>query len=143
MLFPGFRTERVAAPGVDIHAVIGPRRDAPALLLLHGYPQTHAMWHKVAPRLAERFNVVATDLRGYGDSGKPATDAEHAPYSKRVMAADQVAVMRSLGYDRFLVVGHDRGARVGHRMAVDHPDAVAKLAVLDIAPTLAMYEKTT
>lgn len=143
MLFPGFRTERLAAPGVDIHAVIGPRRDAPALLLLHGYPQTHAMWHKVAPRLAERFNVVATDLRGYGDSGKPATDAEHAPYSKRVMAADQVAVMRSLGYDRFLVVGHDRGARVGHRMAVDHPDAVAKLAVLDIAPTLAMYEKTT
>ena len=143
MLFPGFRTERVAAPGVDIHAVIGPRRDAPALLLLHGYPQTHAMWHKVAPRLAERFNVVATDLRGYGDSGKPATDAEHAPYSKRVLAADQVAVMRSLGYDRFLVVGHDRGARVGHRMAVDHPDAVAKLAVLDIAPTLAMYEKTT
>jgi len=143
MLFPGFRTERVAAPGVDIHAVIGPRRDAPALLLLHGYPQTHAMWHKVAPRLAERFNVVAADLRGYGDSGKPPTDAEHAPYSKRVMAADQVAVMRSLGHDRFLVVGHDRGARVGHRMAVDHPDAVAKLAVLDIAPTLAMYEKTT
>jgi haloacetate dehalogenase len=143
MLFPGFATERIAAPGVDIHAVVGPRRDAPAVLLLHGYPQTHAMWHKVAPRLAERYNVVATDLRGYGDSGKPPTDPDHAPYSKRAMAADQVAVMRSLGHERFLVVGHDRGARVGHRMAVDHPDAVMKLAVLDIAPTLAMYENTT
>ena len=143
MLFPGFRAERVAAPGVDIHAVVGPRREAPALLLLHGYPQTHAMWHKVAPRLAERFNVVATDLRGYGDSGKPPTDPDHVPYSKRVMAADQVAVMRALGHERFMVVGHDRGARVGHRMAVDHPDAVLKLAVLDIAPTLAMYENTT
>ena len=143
MLFPGFRTERVAAPGVEIHAVVGPRREAPALLLLHGYPQTHVMWHKVAPRLAARFNVVATDLRGYGDSSKPPTDPDHAPYSKRAMAADQVAVMRSLGHERFLVVGHDRGGRVGHRMAVDHPEAVVKLAVLDIAPTLAMYENTT
>jgi haloacetate dehalogenase len=142
-LFPGFETRDVDVEGVRIHAVVGPRRDAPAVLLLHGYPQTHAMWHKVAPRLSERYNVVAADLRGYGDSGKPATDAEHTPYSKRVMAADQVALMRSLGHDRFLVVGHDRGARVGHRMAVDHPQAVARLAVLDIAPTLAMYENTT
>jgi haloacetate dehalogenase len=142
-LFPGFERRDIEVEGVRIHAVVGPRRSAPALLLLHGYPQTHAMWHKVAPRLAGSYNVVATDLRGYGDSGKPPTDPEHAPYSKRAMAADQVAVMRSLGHERFLVVGHDRGARVGHRMAVDHPGAVAKLAVLDIAPTLAMYENTT
>jgi haloacetate dehalogenase len=142
-LFPGFETRDIEVPGVRIHAAVGPRRDAPALLLLHGYPQTHAMWHKLAPRLSGHYNVVATDLRGYGDSGKPATDAEHMPYSKRVMAADQVAVMRALGHERFLVVGHDRGARVAHRMAVDHPDAVSRLAVLDIAPTLAMYENTT
>ena len=140
-MFEQFQRGECEVNGVRINYRKG--GSGPPLLLLHGYPQTHAMWHKVAPRLAERFNVVATDLRGYGDSGKPATDAEHAPYSKRVPAADQVADMRSLGYDRFLVVGHDRGARVGHRMAVDHPDAVAKLAVLDIAPTLAMYEKTT
>jgi haloacetate dehalogenase len=142
-LFPGFRRERIAVDGVEIAAVVGPKRDAPAVLLLHGYPQTHAIWHGVAPRLAERFNVVATDLRGYGDSGKPPTTADHAPYSKRVMAADQVAVMRSLGHARFFVAGHDRGARVAHRMAVDHPDAVERIAVLDIAPTLAMYENTT
>jgi haloacetate dehalogenase len=100
------------------------------------------MWHRVAPRLAERFNVVAADLRGYGDSGKPPTTADHAPYSKRSMAADQVALMRALGHAAFRVVGHDRGGRVAHRMAVDHPGAVQKLAVLDIAPTLAMYEQT-
>jgi haloacetate dehalogenase len=143
MLFPGFRAERIAAGGVPIHAAVGPRREAPAVLLLHGYPQTHAIWHHVAPRLADRFNVVATDLRGYGDSAKPPTAGDHAPYSKRAMAADQVEVMRALGHERFLVVGHDRGARVAHRMAVDHPGSVAKLAVLDIAPTLAMYEGTT
>jgi haloacetate dehalogenase len=142
-LFPGFREERFALDGVDIHAAVGPRREAPALLLLHGYPQTHAIWHKTAPRLAERFNVVAPDLRGYGDSGKPPTAADHAPYSKRVMAADQVALMRRLGHERFLVAGHDRGGRVAHRMAMDHPERVVKLAVLDIAPTLAMYEQTT
>jgi len=142
-LFPGFRDERFALDGVEIHAVVGPARDGPALLLLHGYPQTHAIWHKMAPRLAQRFNVVAADLRGYGDSGKPATTADHAPYSKRVMAADQVALMRRLGHERFLLVGHDRGGRVAHRMAVDHPERVSKVAVLDIAPTLAMYEQTT
>ena len=128
---------------VRIHAVVGPQRDAPALLLLHGYPQTHAMWHKVAPRLAERFNVVCADLRGYGDSSKPEGGADHAAYSKRAMAADQVALMKSLGHSRFLLAGHDRGARVAHRLAVDHPDAVERIAVLDIAPTLAMYEQTT
>ena len=142
-LFPGFRRELVRTPGADIHAVVGPKRAGPALLLLHGYPQTHAIWHKVAPRLSERFNLVATDLRGYGDSGKPPTDERHEPYSKREMARDQVEVMRSLGHDRFLLVGHDRGGRVAHRLAADHPNAVTKLAVLDIAPTLAMYEKTT
>ena len=142
-LFPGFRRELVRTPGADIHAVVGPKRAGPALLLLHGYPQTHAIWHKVAPRLSERFNLVATDLRGYGDSGKPPTDERHEPYSKREMARDQVEVMHSLGHDRFLLVGHDRGGRVAHRLAADHPNAVTKLAVLDIAPTLAMYEKTT
>ena len=141
-MFEGFGTARVKGAGAEIHARVGPRRDAPALLLLHGYPQTHAIWHKVAPRLAARFNVVATDLRGYGDSGKPAADATHAAYSKREMARDQVEVMRALGHERFLLVGHDRGARVAHRLAVDHPGAVEKLAVLDIAPTLAMYEQT-
>ena len=141
--FPGFRRERVAVDGVDIHALVGPRREGPALLLLHGYPQTHVIWHRMAPRLAQRFNVVATDLRGYGDSGKPATAPDHAPYSKRAMAADQAAVMKRLGFGHFHVVGHDRGGRVGHRLAMDHAQSVASLTVLDIAPTLAMYEGTT
>jgi haloacetate dehalogenase len=142
-LLPGFDSRLVRLDGIDIHAAIGPKRAGPALLLLHGYPQTHAIWHKVAPRLAERFNVVASDLRGYGDSGKPATTADHAPYSKREMAKDQVELMRALGHEKFLLVGHDRGGRVSHRLAMDHPDAVMKVAVLDIAPTLAMYEQTT
>jgi haloacetate dehalogenase len=142
-LFPGFERRLVHANGLDINAVIGPKRDGPALLLLHGYPQTHAIWHKVAPRLSERFNVVATDLRGYGDSAKPAATPSHDSYSKRAMALDQVEAMRSLGFGRFFLVGHDRGARVAHRLAVDHPDRVDKLVVLDIAPTLAMYEQTT
>ncbi len=142
MLFPGFTSQLVHTSGADIRAVVGPRRDAPALLLLHGYPQTHAIWHKVAPRLAERYNVVASDLRGYGDSGKPATTADHGPYSKRAMAQDQVELMAALGHGRFLLVGHDRGARVAHRLCVDHPERVAKVAMLDIAPTLAMYEAT-
>jgi haloacetate dehalogenase len=142
-LFPGFREVLARANGVDIHAVVGPPCDGPALLLLHGYPQTLAIWHRVAPRLAARFNVVAADLRGYGDSGKPGTAPDHQPYSKRAMAADQVALMAGLGHARFGVAGHDRGGRVAHRMAVDHPSAVSRLAVLDIAPTLAMYEQTT
>jgi haloacetate dehalogenase len=142
-LFPGFGAVDVDADGVRIHAVVGPRVEGPALLLLHGYPQTHAIWHKVAPRLARRFNVVAADLRGYGDSDKPDATPDHAPYSKRAMAADQVALMRSLGHRAFFLAGHDRGARVAHRLAVDHPEAVRAVAVLDIAPTLAMYEQTT
>ena len=142
-LFPDFRAEDVPVGGATVHAVVGPRRDAPAVLLLHGYPQTHAIWHRIAPRLAQRYNVVASDLRGYGDSAKPPTTPDHAPYSKRAMAAEQVAMMRALGHTRFHVVGHDRGGRVAHRMAVDHPEAVMRVAVLDIAPTLAMYEQTT
>lgn len=111
------------------------------LLLLHGYPQTHVMWHKIADRLAETFTVVASDLRGYGDSGKPASGPEtkHLPYAKRTMAADQVAVMKHFGFDRFAVCGHDRGGRVAHRMALDHPAAVTRVAVLDIVPTHKIY----
>ena len=142
-LFPGFRRERARANGIEVNAVVGPRVEGPALLLLHGYPQTHAIWHKVAARLARRFNVVATDLRGYGDSGKPDGGTDHAAYSKREMARDQVDAMRSLGFERFFLCGHDRGARVAHRLCVDHAQAVEKVALLDIAPTLAMYEQTT
>ncbi len=115
----------------------------PPLLLLHGHPQTHAMWHRVAPSLAERFTVVAMDLRGRGDSSRPPASADHGLYSKRVMAADAVAVMRAFGFERFAVCAHDRGARVAHRLALDHPQAVSRLMLLDIAPTLSMYEGTT
>jgi haloacetate dehalogenase len=139
-LFPGFRVVDHDAGGVVVHAVVGGA--GPPLLLLHGYPQTLAIWHKVAPRLAQRFTVVAADLRGYGDSGKPATDARHAPYSKREMAKDPVDLMRALGFASFFLAGHDRGGRVAHRLAMDHPAAVRRLAVLDISPTLAMYEGT-
>lgn len=139
-LFPGFRVVRAPGAGAEVHAVTG--GSGPPLLLLHGYAQTHALWHKVAPRLAQRFTVVAADLRGYGDSGKPPSDANHEPYSKRAMARDAVALMDHLGHERFFLAGHDRGARVSHRLAVDHADRVRRLAVLDIAPTLAMYERT-
>jgi len=142
-LFPGFRSVLVKTSGADIRAVVGPHAPGrPALLLLHGYPQTHAIWHKVAPRLVQRYNVVASDLRGYGDSGKPAAAPDHATYSKREMARDQVELMQSLGFERFMLCGHDRGARVSHRLAVDHAERVQKVAMLDIAPTLAMYEQT-
>ncbi|MFN3987002.1 MAG: alpha/beta fold hydrolase [Rhodocyclaceae bacterium] len=116
--------------------------EGPPLLLLHGHPQTHVIWHRVAERLARDYTVIATDLRGYGDSSKPAGSPDHANYSKREMARDQVAVMRHFGFERFMLCAHDRGARVAHRLAMDHPAAVAKLMLLDIAPTLAMYEKT-
>ena len=116
-MFEGFRREFIQANGVEIHAVVG--GDGPPLLLLHGYPQTHVIWHKIAPALAERFTVVAADLRGYGDSAKPAGGPGHAAYSKREMAADQVAVMAALGFDRFALVGHDRGGRVAHRLALE------------------------
>ena len=139
-MFDGFETRRVATSGAEINLRLG--GSGPPLLLLHGYPQTHVMWHRVAPYLAERFTVAAADLRGYGDSAKPTSDPAHAAYSKRAMARDQVEVMSSLGFERFAVVGHDRGARVAHRMALDHPDRVERAAVLDICPTLAMYERT-
>ena len=139
-MFESFRHASVTSDGVGIPCVIG--GSGPPLLLLHGFPQTHSIWHEVAPPLASRFTVVASDLRGYGDAGKPPSDPEHVSYSKRAMAADQVALMRSLGFERFGIVGHDRGGRVAHRLALDHPDAVERLMVLDICPTLAMYEQT-
>ncbi len=139
-LMPGFNWQDVDADGVRIRAAVG--GSGPPLLLLHGHPQTHLTWHKVVPELAKRFTVVATDLRGYGDSEKLPGDPTHANYSKRAMAADQVAVMAILGFDRFDVVAHDRGARVAHRMALDHPDRVARLVLLDIAPTATMYAQT-
>lgn len=136
-MFEGFQTFDIDAGETVIHGVMG--GEGPPLLLLHGFPQTHVMWHKIAPRLAEHYTVVATDLRGYGDSGKPQSDASHSPYSFRAMAADQVAVMRELGFDRFRVAAHDRGARVTHRMMLDHPDVVARAAIMDIIPTFDVY----
>lgn len=114
----------------------------PGVLCLHGYPQTHYMWHKIAPQLSQHFTLIMPDLRGYGDSGKPDTDSTHSPYSKRAMAADLAELMQKLGHTQYAVIGHDRGGRVAHRLARDHRDAVSHLAVLDIAPTLDMYEAT-
>jgi haloacetate dehalogenase len=139
-MFEGFKRVQVDTGEVTINAVIGGQGQP--LLLLHGYPQTHAIWHKVAPRLSQQFTVVAADLRGYGDSGKPEGAPDHSNYGKRVMARDQVELMRRLGFDQFLLAGHDRGARVAHRLALDHPDRVLKLALLDISPTKKMYEGT-
>ncbi len=137
-MFEGFATTRVDTGEATINAVHG--GSGPPVLLLHGFPQTHAMWHRIGPELAKDHTVVAADLRGYGDSSRPPSDDDHAAYAFRAMAADQVAVMRELGHERFAVVGHDRGARVAHRMALDHPDAVQRLALLDIVPTLHVYE---
>lgn len=141
-LFPGFEDRRVIVDDdVAIAALVG--GSGPPLLLLHGHPQTRAIWHKVAATLAERHTVVLADLRGYGDSSKPAGLPGHENYSKRTMARDQVRLMRSLGFDRFDVLAHDRGARVAHRLAVDHPSHIRRLVLLDVAPTLAMYEQTS
>ncbi|WP_348752405.1 alpha/beta hydrolase [uncultured Aquincola sp.] len=140
-LYPGYTSHLLTtAPGVQIACLTG--GDGPPLLLLHGHPQTKAIWHKVAPVLARHFTLVLPDLRGYGDSSKPAGDADHALYAKRTMAADMLSVMQQLGHARFQVLAHDRGARVAHRLAADHAQAVQRLVVLDIAPTLAMYEQT-
>jgi haloacetate dehalogenase len=141
-LFPGFEQQSIdVGNGVEIAATVG--GSGPPLLLLHGHPQTRALWYRVAGQLAERYTLVAADLRGYGDSSKPKGAAGHANYSKRVMAQDQVTLMNSLGFERFVVLAHDRGARVACRLAMDHPDRVGRLVLLDIAPTLAMYEQTT
>jgi len=126
----------------NINIAICSKGAGPPLLLLHGYPQTGYMWHKIAPRLAEDFTVVVADLRGYGDSDKPTSSEDHAVYSKRAMAADMMAVMTALGHSQFFIAGHDRGGRVAHRLARDYPQAVTKLAVLDIAPTAMMYDTT-
>jgi haloacetate dehalogenase len=140
-MFADFTDASAEVDGIHINAIRG--GNGPALLLLHGHPQTHAIWHKVAPTLAQHFTVIAADLRGYGDSGKPQGTHDHGNYSKRRMAADQVALMRAQGFDRFAVIGHDRGGRVAARMALDHPQTVTRLVTLDVAPTLAMYEQTS
>ena len=140
-LFPDFAPERRHVNGVDICFRQG--GSGPALLLLHGFPQTHAIWHRVARRLAQRFRIVMPDLRGYGDSAKPPSDVDHAPYSKRAMARDMVELMHALGHERYFVCGHDRGGRVAHRLALDHPRDIMRLMVLDISPTRTMYERTT
>ncbi len=139
-MFEGFTQKRLRANGVDIHTLIG--GSGPPLLLLHGYPQSHLIWHRVAPELAKQFTVIATDLRGYGSSEKPVGLPDHSNYSKRVMAQDQLETMRQLGFPSFFLCGHDRGGRVSHRLAADHPEAVTKLMLLDISPTLTMYENT-
>ena len=141
-LFPSFVPHLVdTGEGVQIHALVG--GSGRPLLLLHGHPQTHAIWHRVAPTLAQQFTLVLADLRGYGGSSKPAGTPDHGNYSKRSMALDMLRLMRGLGHTRFDVLAHDRGARVAHRLGMDHPDAVRRLVLLDIAPTLAMYEQTS
>jgi haloacetate dehalogenase len=140
--FDGFEARRFDVNGGQIFARIGGRAAAPPLLMLHGYPQTHAIWHRVAQRLAPHFHLVLPDLRGYGDSSRPPGAPDHANYSKRTMAQDMVGVMAQLGHTRFALVGHDRGGRVAHRLALDHAHCVSRLSVIDIAPTLDMYDAT-
>lgn len=137
-MFEGFKRLRIQTSGAIINLVIG-GQGAP-VLLLHGNPETHVMWHRIAPQLAKEFSVIATDLRGYGDSSKPDGGEHHSNYSKRAMALDQVEVMRHLGFEKFAVVGHDRGGRVGQRLALDHSDRISKLAVLDIVPTYTLLQ---
>ena len=140
--FGGFEAADFHVNGLRVHARTGGHADGPPLLLLHGFPQSHVLWQRVARRLAPHFRLVMPDLRGYGRSDKPHGEADHANYSKRTMAADALALMQHLGHERFFVAGHDRGARVAHRLALDHPAAVERLAVIDIAPTLDMYDAT-
>ncbi|HUG76676.1 MAG TPA: alpha/beta hydrolase [Burkholderiales bacterium] len=139
MIFEGFALEKIAIRAGELRLRRG--GSGPPLLLLHGNPQTHAMWHKVAPRLAERYTVVCPDLRGYGGSFKPPATADHAPYAKRAMARDMVELMSRFGHESFFLAGHDRGARVAHRLALDHPARVRRLALLDIIPTLEHFER--
>jgi haloacetate dehalogenase len=145
--FEGFETTTVTLGTVELHARFGGRSSAPPVLLLHGYPQTHAMWHRVAQRLAPHHRLIMPDLRGYGDSAKPAAEPApapaHAAMSKRAMAADVARLMSALGHERFAVVGHDRGARVAHRLALDHRERVTRLALLDVVPTFDSYAEVT
>jgi haloacetate dehalogenase len=142
-LFKGFKTEQIRTSGATINTVCGGNRNRPPLLLLHGIPETHVLWRKVAPTLAPDYFVVMTDLRGYGDSSKPPGGGDHIAYSKRAMAQDQVEVMKQLGFRKFSLVGHDRGGRVAHRLALDHPEALTKLVILDIVPTYLLYQHIT
>ena len=138
-MFEGFTLTTVKAGEIEIRLRHG--GSGPPLLLLHGHPETHVMWHRVAPWLARDFTVIAPDLRGYGGSGRPATTADHEPYSKRAMARDQIALMKHFGFERFAVAGHDRGGRVAYRLALDHPARVGRLAVLDILPTETVWAR--
>jgi haloacetate dehalogenase len=138
--FKGFKTEEIKTSGAAIHTVSGGNRNGPPLLLLHGIPETHVLWRKVAPALAQDYFLVMTDLRGYGDSGKPPGGGDHFAYSKRAMAQDQVEVMKHLGFEKFALVGHDRGGRAAHRLALDHPEVLTKLVILDIVPTYLLYQ---
>lgn len=140
-MFENFQSLQIQGPAGPLQVRHGGQ--GTPLLLLHGHPQTQAMWHRIAPALAERFTVVLMDLRGYGNSCRPLADVDHATYSKRAMAQDALVVMQQLGFERFQVLAHDRGARVAHRLALDHARAVQRLMLLDIAPTLAMYERTS
>ncbi len=140
-LLPGFRVEKVQTSGATLHTVIG--GSGPPLLLIHGAPLTHLSWFRVAPELAKKFTVIAPDLRGYGDSSKPEDGENHINYSKRTMAQDKIELMKHFGFDHFAVVGHDRGGRVAHRLALDHPQAVTRMAVIDIVPTYYLYTHLT
>jgi len=139
-MFTKYKKAMLFVNGVHIKYRIGGQ--GPALLLLHGHPQTHYIWHKVADQLAQHFTVIAADLRGYGDSDKPLSDPEHITYSKRMMAQDMVELMDELGFSTFSVLAHDRGARAAHRLALDHSERIEKMMLLDIAPTLSMYQQT-
>src|SRR4029077_13989752 len=141
--FKGFKTEEFKTSGASIHTVSGGNHNGPPLLLLHGIPETHVLWRKVAPALAQDYFLVMTDLRGYGDSSKPPGGADHFGYSKRAMAQDQVEVMKHLGFQKFAMVGHDRGGRAAHRMALDYPEVLTKLVILDIVPTYLLYQNIT
>lgn len=145
IIIEGFRESLVEIPSADgrIHISCQTAGCGPPILLLHGFPQTKAIWRHIAPKLAKKFSVVLTDLRGYGASSKPFGQMDHSTYSKRSMAADQYAVMQLLGHQKFSILGHDRGGRVAHRLAMDYPESVERLMVLDISPTLTMYENTT
>ena len=141
--FKGFKAEQIKTSGATIKTVYGGKRNRSPLLLLHGIPETHVLWRKVAPVLAQDYYVVMTDLRGYGDSSKPPGGGDHFAYSKRAMAQDQVEVMKQLGFQKFALVGHDRGGRAAHRLALDHPEVLTKLVILDIVPTYLLYEHIT